>query len=117
MRLLANENFPLEAVEALRGRGHDVVWIRTDCPGMEDEKIFQRARDEQRIVTTLDKDFGELAFHAKLPSPCGVVLFRIHKPSPAFLARMIVRTLESRGDWQGQFAVVTEAQIRMKPLP
>jgi hypothetical protein len=26
MRILANENFPREAVEALRTRGHDVLW-------------------------------------------------------------------------------------------
>ncbi len=28
MRFLANENFPADAVEALRVRGHDVAWIR-----------------------------------------------------------------------------------------
>lgn len=36
MRLLANENFPKEAVEALQQRGHDVVWVRTHCPGISD---------------------------------------------------------------------------------
>jgi len=33
MRLLTNENFPLDAVEALRSAGHDVAWVRTDAPG------------------------------------------------------------------------------------
>ncbi|WP_370567188.1 DUF5615 family PIN-like protein [Dolichospermum sp. LEGE 00240] len=32
MRFLANENFPLDAVEALRQHGHDVAWIRVDSP-------------------------------------------------------------------------------------
>ena len=33
MRLLADENFPLPTIEALRQAGHDVTWARTDCPG------------------------------------------------------------------------------------
>ncbi len=29
MRILANENFPKAAVDALRRDGHDVRWVRT----------------------------------------------------------------------------------------
>jgi hypothetical protein len=32
MRVLANENLPRIAVEALRSLGHDVLWIAEDCP-------------------------------------------------------------------------------------
>lgn len=116
MNLLANENFPLDVVRVLKERGHDVIWIRTDCPGVEDEKIFKRARDEKRIIVTFDKDFGELAFHAKLPPPCGVILFRIYMPSPNYVLQLVITALESRTDWVGHFAVVTESQIRLKPL-
>jgi len=28
-------------------------------------------------MPTFDKDFGELAFHQKLPASCGIILFRI----------------------------------------
>jgi hypothetical protein len=34
LKLLANENFPGDAVDALRARGHDVTWIRTEAPGV-----------------------------------------------------------------------------------
>ncbi len=36
MRLLADENFPMPAVEALQQAGHDVTWVRTDLPGVGD---------------------------------------------------------------------------------
>ena len=36
MRFLANENFPFDAVQLLRQYGHDVVWIRTESPGISD---------------------------------------------------------------------------------
>ena len=57
MRLLADENFPKPAVEALRAEGHDVLWARTDFDGTSDVALLDRAESEARIVLTLDKDF------------------------------------------------------------
>jgi predicted nuclease of predicted toxin-antitoxin system len=81
MRFLADENFPLDAVEALRQNGHDVAWIRSDSPGIADPQVLERAQAEGRIVLTFDKDFGELAFREKLPAMTGIILFRIKAPS------------------------------------
>ena len=114
---MANENFPAAAVEALRGSGHDVVWIRTDAPGSTDRAVLSRAQTEARIVLTFDKGFGELAFRWGLPADAGVVLFRIPPRSPAYVARVAIRVLESRSDWAGHFTVVEETRLRMTPLP
>jgi hypothetical protein len=48
VRILANENFPGEAVDALRYRGHDVVWIRTDAPGSKDRAVLEWAEAEKK---------------------------------------------------------------------
>jgi predicted nuclease of predicted toxin-antitoxin system len=117
MRLLANENFPAEAVHALRARDHDVLWVRTDAPGISDEQVLARATIENRVLVTFDKDFGELAFHAGLSAPSGVILFRIRPASPAFVATRAVSILESRTDWPGHFCVVEETRLRLTPLP
>jgi len=117
MRLLANENFPGEAVTALRVRGHDVAWVRTDSPGASDAEIVGRARAEFRLIVTFDKDSGELAFRAGLVSPSGVILFRIEPRDPAYVARTAVTVIESRDDWAGQFAVVEPGRVRLVPLP
>ena len=116
MRILANENFPGEAIGTLRERGHDIVWIRTDAPGSKDQTILQQAQIEKRIIVTFDKDFGELAFHSRLPASCGIILFRISAPSPASVIQKIVEALESRSDWSGNFAVIDDKQIRIRPL-
>jgi len=47
MRLLANEDFPGPAVDALRAAGHDVLWARSDMPGTDDPTILNRALQEQ----------------------------------------------------------------------
>jgi predicted nuclease of predicted toxin-antitoxin system len=117
MRLLANENFPAEAVEELRSRGHDVVWVRTDSPGSPDQDVLARAVAETRILITFDKDFGDLAFRAKAPVATGVVLFRVSPRSPSYVAQFAARVLESRTDWAGHFSVVEETRVRMSPLP
>jgi predicted nuclease of predicted toxin-antitoxin system len=117
MQFLANENFPLDVVEAVRQTGHDVTWIRTDAPGSKDRDILGRAVSEKRILLTFDKDFGELAFQFGLPANCGIVLFRLQAKSAAALARLVVAALQSRTDWAGQFSVVEMARIRMRPLP
>jgi len=117
MRILANENFPADAVSALRGHGHDVVWIRTDSPGISDTEVLDRAQREDRILITFDKDFGELAFRLKLPALNGIILFRISAFSPKQVAQAAVTALESRPDWSGHFAVVEDSRIRMTLLP
>jgi hypothetical protein len=43
MRLLADENFPLPTVEALRQAGHNVIWVRTDYPGASDSALLNLA--------------------------------------------------------------------------
>ena len=116
MHLLANENFPLDAVEALRDTGHDVVWIREDSRGASDDKILLRAQEENRIVLTFDKDFGEMAFRSKLPSRSGVILFRIAPRSSQYIAQVAVQALASRDNWAGHFSVVEDNRIRMTPL-
>jgi predicted nuclease of predicted toxin-antitoxin system len=117
MRLLANENFPADAVTALRQRGHDVLWVRTDSPGISDLEVLERAQRENRIVVTFDKDFGELAFRLRLPALNGIILFRISTRSSAYVAQVAVSAIESRNDWVGHFAVVEDTRIRIVPLP
>lgn len=116
MRLLANENIPRRAVESLRACGHDVLWIREKTPGISDMEVMGLGHREDRILITFDKDFGELVFCTKQPPACGVILFRIPMSSSAYIAKALVKIIESRDDWEGNFAVVEEDRIRIKPL-
>ncbi len=117
MRLLANENFPRVAVEALHAADHDLAWVKTDAPGSSDVEVLERAQAEDRLLLTFDKDFGELVFRSGLSASSGVILFRALAPSPALLARFAVRALASRSDGSGHFSVIENDRIRMTPLP
>ena len=117
MNFLANENFPLDAVEALRAAGHNVAWVRSDAPGSTDPQVLARAVAEQRTLLTFDKDFGELAFHGGLPAGCGIVLFRLQAGTATQLAALVSAAVAARTDWAGHFSVVELGRIRMRPLP
>jgi len=117
LRLLANENIPLDIVTALVTAGHDVAWVRRDSPGVTDEQVYARARDEARLVLTMDKDFGELVFATVLPMPPGVILLRFSLSSPVRIAELTVSALGERREWEGHFTVVEETRLRMVPLP
>ena len=117
MRLLADENFPRIAIEALRNGGHDVASVWEDARGSEDEVVFRRAQHEQRVILTFDKDFGELAFRYGLPAECGIVLFRIGATQPTLLAHRVCNVMQSQPTWQGLFGSVDEDRIRVRSLP
>jgi predicted nuclease of predicted toxin-antitoxin system len=55
------------AVAGLRAAGHDVIWSAEWDTDPGDLEILKRANEEQRVLVTLDKDFGELAIVRNIP--------------------------------------------------
>lgn len=53
-----------------------VVSITTLNPEMEDKAILELANEEEAIIITMDKDFGELVFKNLLPHK-GILLLRL----------------------------------------
>src|SRR5262245_55988994 len=117
MRLLANENFPKPAVEALRAAQHDTAWIHADAPGITAQEVMAHDRAETRPLLTFDKDLCELVFRLGEKASHGIVLFRIPLPNPAEVARVVVSVLSSRTDWEKHFAVVERGRVRLRALP
>ena len=114
MRFLANENVPGPVVAALREHGHDVFWIKESMRGAEDPIVLVRAQTERRVVVTLDKDFGELAFRSRLPAQSGVILIRLDWKDPETDNQIAIAALVSREDWALQLC---SHRTRSNPNP
>jgi predicted nuclease of predicted toxin-antitoxin system len=114
MRFLADENFPASAVEELSKAGHDVAWVRRLFPGMSDPDVLAWAIRESRVLLTFDKDFGELAWAARLPPMCGIILFRTPTPRPGATHSRLAAVIASRDDWASHFSVVEPGRVRMR---
>ena len=106
MRFLAHENFPGDAVAALRADGHDVTWVRTAGPGANDEDVLAWAVREARVLLTFDKDFGELAWRVGLPATSGIVLYRLPMPPASGIGAALAAPINERSDWAGHFTVI-----------
>ena len=56
-----DENTGSRGVELLRLAGHDVMTVRDqNLQGARDEKLFDVCIGEDRILITLDHDFGQV---------------------------------------------------------
>ena len=51
----------------LIAQGHDVLSVSAIDPKASDERIMALAIEENRVLVTEDKDFGELVFVRRLP--------------------------------------------------
>ena len=116
MRFLADENFPGDAVTALRSAGHDVVWVSAAASGASDVDVLAIAEDARRIPLTFDKDFGELAWRAGRPALCGVLLFRLPLSPAISIGATLAARIAERDDWAGHFSVIEPGRVRMRAL-
>lgn len=118
MRFLANENFPLPSMKLLRQAGYELASVTEDSPGIEDAQVLSRAADEQRVILTFDRDYGELIYRLRLPSPKGVLYLRFRPHTPEEPAVLLLNLLQTEGlQFEGRFTVVDRDQIRQRLLP
>jgi predicted nuclease of predicted toxin-antitoxin system len=62
MKFLADAHISVEMVAMLRDLGYDCLDSTVIPPRMLDVNVLRMAADDQRVVVTSDKDFGELVF-------------------------------------------------------
>jgi len=93
-------------------QGHEVFSVYTDAQGMDDETIIQKAFEENWILITNDKDFGEKIYKEKRPHK-GVILLRLEderaKSKIIILGKLFDKYM---GELTENFIVVTETKIR-----
>jgi len=97
MILVVDEGVDKPIVDLLRSSGFDVHYILETHPGSLDEEILQIANEENRILLTQDKDFGELVYRLQQVHQ-GVILIRLGTTPAAEKARIINYVLIEYGD-------------------
>jgi predicted nuclease of predicted toxin-antitoxin system len=103
--------------ELLREHGYDVRTVRSIDPGMDDLDIVRLAHAEERMVLTMDKDFGELVYHAAA-SHAGVLLLRLDDATGQEKRRVVEGILIAHADRiKGCFCVYQRGRLRIRPRP
>jgi predicted nuclease of predicted toxin-antitoxin system len=109
-----DENVDRVIVNRLRELGEEVVYVADVDPSISDEEVLERAREDDAILLTADKDFGELVFRRRLVS-AGVILLRLAGLEPDEKAAVVEHLLNAHGtDLHGNFTVVAENGVRIR---
>jgi predicted nuclease of predicted toxin-antitoxin system len=112
MRFLVDECTGPSVASWLRDQNHDVFSVFDEARGMDDDGIITKALDENRILITNDKGFGDKVYReGRLHK--GVILLRLEDERPASKIRVLNRLLEKYSNrMPDSFLVVTERQVR-----
>jgi predicted nuclease of predicted toxin-antitoxin system len=119
MKFLADMGVSMRTVEWLRGHKHDAVHLRErGLHRLPDDEILAKARAEQRVVLTMDLDFGYLLAVGgeQLPS---VILFRLSDECSEVVNRRLAEVLlRFRSDIEaGAIISVGDETMRVRRLP
>ena len=97
----------------LTERGHDVLSALEKDPGATDEELLTLANEEQRVLITEDKDFGELVFLRRRPHPC---IIRFGEMQVAEKVAAMREMIEHHSDamLEGALIVVTRRRVRIR---
>jgi predicted nuclease of predicted toxin-antitoxin system len=112
MRFLVDENTGPAVARWLRDQGHEVFSVYEEARGLDDDKIIAQAYEENWILITSDKDFGEKIYREQHPHH-GVVLLRLANERAVIKIETLQRLLENHADFlPDHFVVVTETRVR-----
>jgi predicted nuclease of predicted toxin-antitoxin system len=93
--------------------GHDVVSAIDTDPRASDTVLLDLAVQEQRVLVTEDKDFGELVFVQRLPHPCIIRFLDMRVEEKVAAMRELLEhypeAMQARA-----FIVVTRGRIRVR---
>jgi predicted nuclease of predicted toxin-antitoxin system len=114
MILLADEGVDREIVARLRLDGHEVLYVAEMDPGISDDLVLERAREESAVLVTSDKDFGELVFR-QLRAASGVILIRLAGLSAATKSALVSEAVSKySSEIGGSFTVVSPGAVRIR---
>jgi predicted nuclease of predicted toxin-antitoxin system len=113
---LVDECVDAGVVSSLQSEGHDVVDIAAVAPSITDTAVSRLARDQNRLLLTEDKDFGELVFRLAMPVP-GLVLIRIAPELRSRKPGRLRMAIEVYGNALfGRYTVIEPGRFRSRPL-
>ena len=114
LRLLVDANVGIAVAESLRDSGHDVVFAGDLDWCMPDIDMLSMAQQQQRIILTMDTDFGELVYHSRQPH-AGVLFLRMPGANRDVKVEIVQEIVDSYGSQlPGHFCVYRRGRLRIR---
>lgn len=116
IKLLANENIPKSTIILLRQNGIDITAIAEGYSGISDVQVLQMAEEQERIIVTFDRDYGELIFQKKLHFTIGLIYLRFIPQKPSEPAEILMNIFKREFTFKNKFSVIDRDKIRQRPI-
>lgn len=114
LRFLVDVNAGFAIATALRDAGHDVLFAGDLDWRMPDVELLSLAHRQQRIVLTMDTDFGEMVYGSGLPH-AGILLLRMPGANRLERIQVIQEIIDRYGDQLlGHFCVYRQGKLRVR---
>jgi predicted nuclease of predicted toxin-antitoxin system len=112
VRFLVDESTGPAVATWLQEQGHKVFSVYDESRGMEDIHVIEKAFQEDWVLVTNDKDFGEKVYREQHRHR-GVILLRLEDERPQNKIRVMGELLEHHlSVLSDRFVVVTERSVR-----
>jgi predicted nuclease of predicted toxin-antitoxin system len=116
MRFLVDESTGPMVAQWLQNQGHEVFSVYNEARGIGDEEIIQKAYDENWILITNDKDFGEKVYRERFQHR-GVILLRLKDERSVVKIETLRRLIEQYSEnLSDSFVVAREKRVRFARL-
>lgn len=119
MKLLLDQGLPRSAPTLLSEAGIDTIHVaEIGLSAADDTDILQRAREDERVVVTLDADFHALLALSAATSP-SVIRIRIERLRAQALTNLLLTVIDEVADdlEQGVVVTVEPSRVRLRRLP
>lgn len=119
MKLLLDQGLPRSGATLLTEAGIDTTHVADiGLSAADDTDILQRARNDERIVVTLDADFHALLALSAATTP-SVIRIRIERLRAQILANLLLSVVGEFAEdlKQGAIMTVEPSRIRLRHLP
>jgi len=116
VRFLCDANIGSTLAFALIAKGHDVAQAALAHPHDRDKAILERARAEDRILVTCDRDFGELVFGQKALPPPAIIYIRFEPPDVTEIIPRLLAVLDPKA-LQNHMTVIGDSSDRRRQFP
>lgn len=116
MKFIVDESTGHSAAEFLKEEGHDAVFVGDIEKGISDREILEQAFEENRIIVTNDKDFGELTVRHEIEAE-GVVILRLNIETPENKRKVLGHLLDEHSEkMEDNLVIAREDQIKTRKL-
>lgn len=112
MRFIVDECTGPAVAKWLRGKDHEVFSVFDEAQGIEDDNVLSKAFDENWILITNDKDFGEMIFRERRQHH-GVIFLRLDDERTMNKIEVLRQLLENYSEKiPNSFVTATETKVR-----